>query len=368
MYIPFNSIDQVITDLQNASKSNNTPLWLLGIADCHGKELPKLLDGCREAGLSVCGGIFPGVIHGEELKKTGLIARPVPPDSYVITATLTKDGVAWNNSLPTISKDSAYSSILFVDCLVPHISSLMEDLYDQYGSQINHFGAGCGYHDLRTEPSIFTENGQLDNAALMIISRQRSTVRVRHGWNRQAGPFVASRTEGNIIKELNWEPAGSFYRQEVIKQNSVYTDRPIFPDMGSVYPLCIAKEGGEDVMRDPMGLTDRDEIVVLSDVAENSIMYLAHGDHKTLIAAAQQAVEDCGTPDDVEQCFISDCFSRVLMLGDHFKEELKAANMAVKHFSDVTPEGVIALGEVANNGGQYLEFFNKTFVIALTHH
>lgn len=201
----------------------------------------------------------------------------------------------------------------------------------------------------------------------MIFTPNKTTVRVRHGWERVAGPFVASLTDGNVILELNWESAGSVYLKHVIEQDPSLKDRPIFPDINSVYPMCIAKEAGEDILRDPLRLTANDEIVVLSDVTENSVMYLAHGDHASLVAAARQAVDDCGTPNDIESCFISDCFSRVLMMGDTFTEELEAAHDALRRFSDVVPEGVLALGEIANNCGQYLELFNKTFVVALTH-
>ena len=207
----------------------------------------------------------------------------------------------------------------------------------------------------------------LREAALMVLIPRRTTMSVRHGWKRVAGPFVASRTSGNVIQELNWEPAGAFYRQVVIDQSSDYAERPIFPDTSAMFPLCIAKEGAEDVIRDPMGVSEADEILVLSDVAENSVMYLAHGDQESLIAAARQAVQDCGSPNDVEHCFVSDCYSRALMLGDAFEKELQTVQSTLRRFSSVTPEGVLALGEVASTGGQFLELYNKTIVVALTH-
>jgi hypothetical protein len=116
-----------------------------------------------------------------------------------------------------------------------------------------------------------------------------------------------------------------------------------------------------------MYITDADEVVVLSDVSENSVMYLAHGDKDSLIEAARQAVEDCGAPAGVERCFISDCYSRVLMLGEDFGSELDTVRRALEGFTDAQPEGVQALGEVAANGRQKLEFFNKTIVVGLLH-
>jgi hypothetical protein len=199
----------------------------------------------------------------------------------------------------------------------------------------------------------------------MIALPRQLALGVRHGWKRVAGPFVVSRSHGNVIQELNWEPAGRFFLNQVGLKNPSLRDKPVFPDIGSNYPLCIAKEGSEDIMRDPMYINDADEVVVLSDVAENSVMYLAHGDRDTLIEAARMAVEDCGAPKNTDLCFVSDCYSRVLMLGKDFNRELDTARAALQ--ADVILEGVQALGEIAANGGQKLEFFNKTFVIGLLH-
>lgn len=243
----------------------------------------------------------------------------------------------------------------------------MEDIYDRYGNHMHHVGGGGGYHDLRAAPAIFTREGPHHHAALMIAMPRHLTLGVRHGWKRVAGPFAVSRSEGNVIQELDWEPAGAFYRNQVGLQNPALRDKPVFPDVNSTYPLCIAKEGSEDIMRDPMYITDADEVVVLSSVTENSVMYLAHGDRDSLIEAARRAVEDCGTPGHVQQCFISDCYSRVLMLGDDFNRELDTARSALKGIADVELEGVQALGEIAANGTQKLEFFNKTFVVGLLH-
>jgi hypothetical protein len=65
------------------------------------------------------------------------------------------------------------------------------------------------------------------------------------------------------------------------------------------------------------------------------------------------------------QCFVADCYSRVLMLGDGLAQELEAARSALP--AGVELEGVQALGEIAANGRQRLEFFNKTFVVGLLH-
>lgn len=363
MYLTYRCARQVADDLAATASAGGR--WLLCLADRHGDDLPALLAACERHGLEVCGGIFPGLIHGSEGRDGGVVAIPLPSGSLVALASLAEDRLDWLAPPPDPREAMFASSILLVDCLAPNVEGLMDQVYDLYGSRMYHIGAGAGYHDLRAAPAIFTRQGLHPHAALMIALPRQLALGVRHGWKRVAGPFVVSRSHGNVIQELNWQPAGGFFRDQVGLQNPWLRDKPVFPDIGSNYPLCIAKEGSEDIMRDPMYINDADEVVVLSDVAENSVMYLAHGDRDTLIEAARMAVDDCGAAANADLCFVADCYSRVLMLGEALSRELDAARSALQ--ANVELEGVQALGEIAANGRQKLEFFNKTFVIGLLH-
>lgn len=343
------------------------PHWLLLFSDRHVESLPALLAAARERGLRLCGGVFPGLIDGSRRADEGCVAIPLPEGSRIAVASLAGGTTVWCDPLPALVVGEPASAQVFVDCLAPGITGFLEALFDHYGNHIHYAGAGTGFRDLRRAPSVFGERGFVDHGALFILVPRRATVNVQHGWTRVAGPFIATRAHGNIIEELDWSPAGPFYRAQVETLAPALRDKPVFPDINSVYPLCIGKEGGEDVMRDPMYIGDAGEIAVLSDVTENSAMYLAHGDAASLLRAARQAVADCGTPEDVDAVFVSDCYSRALMLGEAFGEELAGVADALAAFTRVRPEGVLALGEVAANRRGNLEFYNKTFVVALRH-
>ena len=59
--------------------------------------------------------------------------------------------------------------------------------------------------------------------------------------------------------------------------------------------------------------------------------------------------------------FFIDCISRVLFLKDRFPEEIHA----VRH-KGLPLFGACTIGEIANSGKDYLEFYNKTAVVAIT--
>ncbi|MFO1282308.1 MAG: FIST N-terminal domain-containing protein [Burkholderiales bacterium] len=367
MHIPLQNAETAVAVLRAESKQPAT-LWLLCVADADAPKIPALLAAARAAGIEVCGGVFPGLIHGENRVDRGMIAIGLPGGSQASLGTLAPSEVRWGR--PPASAPSAgttASLFLFVDCLSPGVANLLEDLYDRFGPGVHLAGAGTGYQDLRAGPTVFAGAEFVAHAALLVSIPRRTTVAVRHGWKRVQGPFVASRTDGNVIEQIDWEPAGARYLSLVAGEAPSLAGRSVFPDMNALYPLCLAKEGGEDVVRDPIRVTESGGIATLSDVPENCVLYLAHGDPELLVRAAREAVEACGTPDDVETCFVSDCYSRTFALGDGFGRELAVAAAAMRRFTDATPEGVLALGELAAAGRHRFELYNKTFVVALIH-
>ena len=365
MYLSFTSAREVLHRLCELQEKDT--LWLLCVSSQHADELPAFFEAARNEKIRFCGGVFPGLINGNQRENKGIIAIPLPGEAQLACGTLTENGVEWLAPLQIQSDIKMTSALLFVDCHSPGINRFFEDIYDNYSTQVNYAGAGAGYSDLRQAHSIFCDTGFIEHGGIIILLPTRSTVNVQHGWSRVAGPFIATRTKGNIIQELNWVSAGTFYRNQVETIAPELKDRPVFPDLGSRFPLSIGKQSAEDVVRDPIEINNADEIVALSDVPENSAIYISGGNKDTLIEAAQRAVVECDGLTDINSCFISDCYSRALMLGDELETELNVVDIALKQFTDVHAEGVLALGEVCGNSRSKLEFYNKTFVITLTH-
>ncbi len=366
MYFPFISAEDLVDKLC-AEEAGNT-LWLLCISDRHVDELTPLFAAASDKGLRICGGIFPGLIDGTKRRDDGVIAIPLHTKAQLVTGTLEQDRVNWVTPLPTLADDEIHSALLFMDSHSPGVTGFMESIYDQYGTTIHYAGAGAGYRDLRKAPCIFSESGFIKHGGLLILLPQSSTVNVRHGWKRVVGPFIATRTAGKIVQELNWEAAGTLYRREVEALAPELKGKPVFPDLASRFPLSIGKQSAEDVVRDPFAINDADEIVFITDVPENSAIYISEGNKESLIEAAQQAVAECDHTEEVSTCFISDCYSRAVMLGDELATELEMVGKTLKQFTDTPAQGALVMGEVCGNGRTSLEFYNKTFVIALLHH
>ena len=361
MYLRFASPAHVAAELRQSAVAGESPLWLLCVADTELPRVPELLESCRGEGVRVCGGVFPGLIHGTRVVHNGLLALPLQGASQVAVADLSAAGPRWRTPP---SGAGAHSAYVLLDSLAAGIAAFLDDLFDRFGGSLRYVGAGAACRDLRRAPVVFTGDGLWADAALAVLTPERMEVHVRHGWTRVLGPFVASRSRANSILELNWRPAAALYRQSVEALAPALAGRPVFPDLGAAFPLCIGREDSEDVIRDPMGETDDGGLAVLADVAEHSPLYIAHGTPESLVAAARQAVEACAAGPRPARYFISDCYSRALMLGAGFRHELAGVATALAALPEAVPEGVLALGEIASGGTRLLEFYNKTFVIA----
>jgi hypothetical protein len=141
-------------------------------------------------------------------------------------------------------------------------------------------------------------------------------------------------------------------------QGQLITEDNFF-DIAQLYPLGIAKLDDERTVRDPFKV-EGETILLLDSINEGEFVCIMHGDKTTLLAGAQKAASvaaDQATPDQAN-LFLIDCISRVLYLKDQFPEELNT----ISGPSQI--HGILTLGEIANSSRGYLEFFNKTVVVA----
>jgi len=190
-----------------------------------------------------------------------------------------------------------------------------------------------------------------------------SGVGVSHGWTTISGPYKVTEAERNVIKSLDWKPAFEVYREVVeAHSNTPFMSLPFF-DIAKSYPFGIAKLGTERVVRDPHTLDGDRNLICVGEVSEGSYVDILHAEPHDLIRAAGMALDKAKKDYSAETApglgFVIDCVSRVLFLEDEFVSELEAVVVPEVEFV-----GVCSMGEIANSGQDYLEFFNKTAVVA----
>ncbi len=323
--------------------------------------LDETLKGAKSA---IIGAIFPSIIYKNKKYDKGTIFIALDEklnintlldiskkDLEVVDAEVEEHMSGFDANIKTI--------FAFVDGLTSNIGLSINALFDNYGLEINYIGGGSGSLSFEQKPSLFTNAGLLKDAFVYAYSSARSSVGVQHGWKSIQGPFEVTASQNTVIQELDHRPAFELYKEVIDKFSSVPIEEGNFFDVAKSFPFGINTMNDEKIVRDPIVLSGTD-LVCVGNVAVGSYVDILQGVSENLIDAAKEAsqLSKVSVDYDVDFMLFIDCISRVLFLEDEFEKELDAV-----YETDMPLVGALTFGEIANNGKEYLEFFNKTAVI-----
>ncbi len=314
----------------------------------------------------VFGAIFPQVIYKNNNYDTGIILIGIneKPDIMIIN-NLSDDKIDYEDYLNDSIIDNGYKTLfVLVDGFATRISAFIENLFNVYGLELNFIGGGAGSLDMVQKPCLITNNGLIKDAAIVAAFKANSSVGVQHGWQRLCGPFKVTHSLKNSICMLDNKAAFDVYKEVIENDSGKKIDADNFFDIAKAYPFGISKMGTESIIRDPIMLSDDNCIVCVGDIPQDSFVHIFKGEADMLIKASgdafNQAKLNFENRSGKENIFFIDCISRALFLKDDFNKEIEAIN-----YDNSIIVGALTLGEIANSGKDYLEFYNKTAVVAL---
>ena len=356
-----------LANLDAAAASGARALMLLA---CDGNELtPEQVDA-RLQSLTppVFGGVFPGIVHGgRRLSRGSLIVGLDTPACVREVTGLGEPDTDFVNRLDEIAGDlrGAATMMVLVDGLAPRIASFLYGVYDHFGPEPAYLGGGAGSLGLTRKPCIFSNRGLLEDCAQLVSLPLPAVVGVEHGWRIYAGPFLVTEARDNVIRSLDFRPALEVYREVVEAYSGESIGEDNFFDVAKGFPFGLEKPDGEVVVRDPVCCNGTD-LVCVGEVPENFMVHLLKGSPRGLIGAAGDAARKVGRTLSERRAhgpvLLFDCVSRVLFLGERFDEEI--ATVGPELPGDLPLVGALTLGEIADDRGGCLEFFNKTLVLA----
>jgi len=168
----------------------------------------------------VFGAVFPEVIHGVEHSPTGLVVVGLDNHAEVtVVRGLDQPGTDFAAALAS-APTTQDSVLVLVDGLSLRIARFVEAVFDHIGGGPSFIGGGGpsfiggggGSLSFQPRPCLFTPQGLLAGAALVVSLDTTLAVGVRHGWQAIAGPFVVTRTDGNTVQQLDYRPAAEVYQ------------------------------------------------------------------------------------------------------------------------------------------------------------
>jgi hypothetical protein len=336
-------------------------------------DLPALVEELAAADLCFFGGLFPHIVDGEQTHDSGVLAFTLPRlGEPMLCRHLDSDGFEVPDCVSAVrgrAEGSKPTALVLVDGLTANVSRFLETVFHQLGGSVSYWGGGAGVNARTRSACVFTRRGVFQDAAVIALAGGTSRVGVGHGWKEIRGPFVATRSKRNVIAQLNWENAFEVYRGVVERDTPVKITPENFYSIASAYPFALRKQDQEVVVRCAVGLGEGGTLVCVGEVPENAVLSILKGEPALLIEAAGRAAREA-CPDDaslslVTHCLVADCYSRRTILGSRFAEEIAAVNEGLGAFGRAcSPLGMLTLGEIASPGEGYLDYFNKTCVVA----
>lgn len=363
MLITSTNIKEISSLIENHIQGNAA---LITIGEHTQLDIELLIENLNLKNIKFIGGIFPKVIHGNTILEKGIVLNTL---NNLTESFLIKDISSKEYSFPEVQfqDDYNYSLFTYVDGLTSNISTYLSELYGQYGMQTNYFGGGAGSLSLQQKPCVFNNEGIFQDAAVVAIMEMDSKIGVKHGWKKVDGPFIVTKAEGNTIKEINWSNPFELYKKIVEKHSGKKFTNSNFFDIAKGYPFGILKDDAECVVRDPLMVNDKGELICVGELEDNMLVDILNGDKNSLINAAKNATEDSILQaSNPRKAIIIDCISRILFLENDFQEELEAITGTItKKYPKLSIGGALTLGEISSYGEGFLEFYNKTTVVGL---
>ncbi|HET97318.1 MAG TPA: histidine kinase [Desulfurivibrio alkaliphilus] len=313
------------------------------------------------------GGVFPQIMHGRQRLSRGTVAvgLPIAPRVAVIEE-LSRPQRDLDAALVAAFPEPAAGGTLFVfvDAMSSGAGALVEALYNHFGLENNYLGGGCGTLSFTPLPCVLDRSGMHRDSVVLAMVDLPSSIGVAHGWRPISEPLKVTGAGGNAIHSLDWRPAWPVYRELVRLHAKHDFSAENFFQTAKSYPFGITRLGGEIVVRDPVRVVG-ESLLCVGETPSRAFVRILHGDRSTLLAAASKArqssdyaYEGGGRYPTIRLAM--DCISRALFLEADFWQEMAAIDDGLLPFV-----GALTIGEIANYGQDYLEFYNKTAVVGV---
>lgn len=352
--------------LQEVASAPEVGLLIVLACDANGylpANVDPILRGCDKP---LVGGVFPqivrdGVAHARGTIVAGVACRVSTLALHRLDDPATDFEAAIDVSLAESAPDRG-TLFTFVDGRSGRIGALIDALFNSFGLGIDYLGGGAGSLAEGRRACVICNEGLLTDAAVLAMTDIGAGIGVAHGWQPISNAFRVTEAQRNTIVSLDWRPAFEVYREVVEPHAGRRFDETAFFDLAKAYPFGIAKLDEEMVVRDPL-VEDSGRLVCVGEVERGAYVHVLHGSPASLVDAAGRAGQIARTSytgaSEPTLVFLIDCISRVLFLQASFPAELAAVKLGGPLI------GALTLGEIANSGRTFLEFYNKTAVVGL---
>ena len=238
--------------------------------------------------------------------------------------------------------------------------AMVDGVLDVAGRDIRLYGGMAADDGKFSKTFVFTETNVADEGALALVL-DGSAIELcglsTSGWVSLGSEFVVNRSEGNVVYEINEQPALDMY----IDYLSVAEED--LPGIGLEYPFILKQGGDDSVIRTVMQVdTDKRALIFAGSVPQGSVISFSSSPGFEIMENTRNKIIDFyALYPGADLMLLFSCMARHVALGPLISTEIKLASIKWK----VPLSGFFSFGEFGSNEGQPCQFNNQTFTLAL---
>lgn len=244
-------------------------------------------------------------------------------------------------------------------------SSLISGLETNIGANLSITGGMCG-DDARFEKTLTSYKENPKEGEVILIGFYGDTLEVSYasfgGWIPFGPERVITKAEGNILYEIDGQPALDLYKKYLGEKSNE------LPQASLLYPLNVTPDGKKDpVVRTILNINNEDQSMILAgDAPVNSRVQLMMASVDGIAQGAQTAAKLAMTnrKSKPELALLVSCIGRKLVMNQRVEEEVEQVREVVGE--RVPMAGFYSYGEMAPfNGSTSCELHNQTMTLTL---
>lgn len=329
---------------------------------------------------AVVGCTAGGTFTEERAMDTGVAVTLVTSDSFRFDTALA-DGLSENTrgavrdavrALPENIDEPYQSAIVLHDGLSGVGEQLSLSVQRRLGPYVE-FAGGAASDGLRMESTpVFCDTSVVEDAVVLVLvsGEKRPVVTVNHGHNPISEPWEVTSVSGNVVHELDGEPAFGVWK-DAVRDHAAKTSRIAVDDVpvGSaelrklmVEYLFGVDQGGTYKIRWPRtAIEETGALQFAVDIPEGTVLRIMHGNKADQIASAKQAAADAVSlsDSDIAGAFVYDCACRQILFDDAFSSAVDGITSTLS----APVAGFETYGELCMQAGQLSGFHNTTTVL-----
>lgn len=373
------AIDEAYTQAsKNLSGNLPTLLILFASSTAYDQEELLLYLKSRSPNSIIIGCSTSGEITNAGSKDRSVALMAIYSDSLIFTPGLgrnikedaKKAGSEFAKNILEKSGEVPKAVLMLPDGLAGNGADIVRGVLEVFGQDFRLAGGSAGDDYLFKETYEYYDKEVLTGSVVGVglYGRFSFGIGVRHGWIPIGIPRIATKSEGNILYELDGKPAIEIYKDQFGRNDIIKNDEP-FARLAITYPLgVIAPNKDGYLIRDPLKVEDDGSITCAAEITQGSEVHIMIGSKEEAIEAAKDAAQMALMQvkgKRIKAAFLFNCIARKKLLMQKKQEEIDRIREIIG--MDVPIIGFYTYGEQAPLGGEVItcSFHNETDVLFL---